>query len=121
MSSHTARGAPPFAATPPADRTIPPRRPALPSRRPPSSASREPRVRRQESALMSAAIRLASGCVLALALTAAAAAQAPTPDQQAEMALAAGRKAYNDGNPPFAAEKFREFLQKFGGHKDAQA
>ena len=70
---------------------------------------------------MSAPIRLGSGCVLVLALAAAAAAQGPTPDQQAEMALTAARKAYNDGNPPFAAEKFREFLQKFGGHKDAQA
>lgn len=45
----------------------------------------------------------------------------PTPDQQAEMLLTAGRKAYNDGNPQFAADRFREFLQKFGGHKDANA
>src|SRR5262249_19213459 len=42
-------------------------------------------------------------------------------DQQAEMLLAAGRKAYNDGNPTFATEKFREFTQKFGGHKEVQA
>jgi tetratricopeptide (TPR) repeat protein len=65
--------------------------------------------------------RLLSGLALALALAAVASAQAPTPDQQAEMLLAAGRKAYNDGNPTFAAEKFREFVQKFGGHKDVQA
>lgn len=45
----------------------------------------------------------------------------PTPDQQAMMLLDAGRKAYNDGNYPFAADRFREFLTKFGGHKDAHA
>jgi len=45
----------------------------------------------------------------------------PTPDQQAAMLLDAGRKAYNDGNFPFAADRFREFLTKFGGHKDAHA
>ncbi|MDB5309996.1 MAG: TPR-domain containing protein [Gemmataceae bacterium] len=50
-----------------------------------------------------------------------AAAQQPTPDQQAAMLLAAGQKGYNDANPQFAADRFREFLQKFGGHKDANA
>src|SRR5439155_20320355 len=45
----------------------------------------------------------------------------PTPDEQAQQLLTAGRKAYNDANPTFAAEKFREFLQKFGGHSDANA
>src|SRR5438067_1448876 len=65
--------------------------------------------------------RLAPGFALALALASAASAQPPTPDQQAAVLLAAGRKAYNDGNPTFAAEKFREFLQKFGGHADANA
>lgn len=49
------------------------------------------------------------------------AAAQPTPDQQAAMLLAAGRKAYNDANYPFAADRFREFLAKFGGHKDAHA
>ncbi|HJZ54121.1 MAG TPA: tetratricopeptide repeat protein [Gemmataceae bacterium] len=58
---------------------------------------------------------------IALALAASSPAFAQTPDQQAEMLLGAARKAYNDGNPQFAAEKFREFLQKFGGHKDANA
>ena len=42
----------------------------------------------------------------------------PTPDQQAEAILNAGRKAYNDGNPQFAAEKFNELLTKFGGSID---
>src|SRR5580658_8176290 len=45
----------------------------------------------------------------------------PTADQQAEMLLNAGRKAYADANPQFAADRFREFLGKFGGHKDANA
>src|SRR5262249_14537351 len=44
-----------------------------------------------------------------------------TPDQQADMLLAAARRAYNDKNFPFAAERFREFLTKFGNHKDANA
>jgi tetratricopeptide (TPR) repeat protein len=65
--------------------------------------------------------------VFAFALTLAAvladrpAVAQPTPDQQAAMFLEAGRKAYNDGNYPFAADRFREFLSKFGGHKDANA
>jgi TolA-binding protein len=59
--------------------------------------------------------------VAGIALTAPRASAQPTPDQQAAMILAAGQKAYNDANYPFAAERFREFLQKFGGHKDANA
>lgn len=69
-------------------------------------------------------IRLAAATFLTalLGLTAATtAAQPPTPDQQAEMLLAAGRKAYNEGNPAFAADRFRELLTKFGGYKDVQA
>src|SRR5262252_6930012 len=45
----------------------------------------------------------------------------PTADEQAAEILNAGRKAYADANPQFAAEKFREFLTKFGAHKDANA
>lgn len=52
---------------------------------------------------------------LALTLTPAAAAQVP-PDQQADMILASARKAYAERNYPFAADRFREFIQKFGGH-----
>ena len=71
---------------------------------------------------MTAPSRTLPGLVLASALLAGpAAGQPPTPDQQAEMLLAAGRKAYTDHNPQFAAEKFREFLGKYGGHKDANA
>jgi TolA-binding protein len=42
-----------------------------------------------------------------------------TPDQMAAMLLNGARKAYNEKNYPFAATQFRDFLQKFGGHKDA--
>src|SRR5215471_6243734 len=44
-----------------------------------------------------------------------------TPDQAADMLLTSARKAYNERNHPFAVNKFREFLGKFGGHKDAPA
>jgi TolA-binding protein len=44
-----------------------------------------------------------------------------TADQQADMLLQSGRKAYNEKNYAFAATRFREFLTKFGGHKDAPA
>jgi TolA-binding protein len=42
-----------------------------------------------------------------------------TQDQQAEMLLNSARKAYNERNYGFATMKFREFLGKFGNHKDA--
>jgi TolA-binding protein len=42
-----------------------------------------------------------------------------TPDQMAEMILNSARKGYNEKNYPFAVMRFREFLAKFGGHKDA--
>lgn len=42
-----------------------------------------------------------------------------TPDQMAQMTLDSARKAYNEKNYPFAVARFREFIQKFGGHKDA--
>jgi TolA-binding protein len=48
-------------------------------------------------------------------------AQAPTAEQEAEQLLNVARKAYVDGNPQFAAEQFRNFLNKFGGHKKASA
>jgi TolA-binding protein len=43
------------------------------------------------------------------------------PDQQANMLLGAARRAYNEKNYLFAADRFREFLQKFGGHREAPA
>ncbi len=45
----------------------------------------------------------------------------PTADQQAEALLSTARKADRDANPKFAAERYREFLSKYGAHKDAHA
>jgi TolA-binding protein len=59
--------------------------------------------------------------LLFAALSFGVASAQPTPDQQAEALLNAGRKAYNENNPQFAAEKFTELLTKFGGYKDANA
>src|SRR5262245_58301815 len=39
-----------------------------------------------------------------------------SPDEKAAVLLTTARAAFNDGNFPFAAEKFREFVQQFGGH-----
>jgi TolA-binding protein len=47
-------------------------------------------------------------------------AQVPA-DQAAEMLLNSARKAYNEQNYPFAAARFTEFLQKFGGHPQANS
>ncbi len=55
----------------------------------------------------------------ALLLTASLPAQAPA--DPAAMLLGSARRAYNEKNYPFAAARFREFLQKFGGHPDANA
>ena len=43
------------------------------------------------------------------------------PDDVAAMTLNAGRRALNEKNHDAAAERFREFLKTFGGHKDAPA
>ena len=61
-----------------------------------------------------------SAALLLVALSLAVADAQPTPDQQAEALLNAGRKGYNEGNPQFAAERFTELLTKFGGSKHAQ-
>jgi TolA-binding protein len=45
----------------------------------------------------------------------------PTPDQAAALVLTSARKAYNDKQYTIAATRFREFLAKYGGHKDAPA
>jgi TolA-binding protein len=47
-------------------------------------------------------------------------AQVPA-DQAADMLLGSARRAYNEKNYPFAADRFREFLAKHGGHKEANA
>src|SRR5581483_3836717 len=57
---------------------------------------------------------------VALAVLPAALAQPPMPpDKQAEVALAAGQRAYNDGNLPVAAQKFQEVVQKFANTPSA--
>lgn len=57
---------------------------------------------------------------LALLLTAAAPARAQmSSDEQAALLLNSGKRAYNEKNYPFAADRFREFVNRFGGHRDA--
>ncbi len=43
------------------------------------------------------------------------------PEQAAGMVLDSARRAYNEKNYPFAAERFREFLSKYGKHKEANS
>ena len=43
-----------------------------------------------------------------------------SPDDQAAVALNAGRRAYNDRNYPAAIGAFREFVQKFPNQADAR-
>ncbi len=43
------------------------------------------------------------------------------PEQQAEVALVAAQKAYNEGNFPFAAQRYTEIIQKFGNTRSAVA
>ena len=63
--------------------------------------------------------RLRGAAALAVVSLAAGLASAQqNADQQAEMLLNTARKAYADANYPFAAEKFREFLGKYGNHKE---
>lgn len=42
-----------------------------------------------------------------------------TADEQAAQLLDAARRAHNEGNLPFAIDRFKQFLQQYGGHKDA--
>ena len=56
-----------------------------------------------------------------LALSAVAPVLGQTPDQVAETLLSSARKGYNEKQFSFAQARFKEFLQKFGGHKDASA
>ncbi len=43
------------------------------------------------------------------------------PDKAADMLLTSAQKGFNERNYPFAAQRFKEFLAKFGGHKNAPA
>ena len=52
-------------------------------------------------------------CMLCLAFV------QPTADEAAKTLLDSARRAYEARQYPFAAARFREFLQKFGGHRSA--
>ncbi len=41
-----------------------------------------------------------------------------TPEQMAEMTLNSAKKAYNEKQYPVAVQRYREYLAKFGNHKD---
>jgi TolA-binding protein len=71
---------------------------------------------------LAAAVRFALLAVVVLAGIGGGRVQAQlTQDQMADLLLNSARKAFNEKNYPFAAKAFREFTQKFGGHKDAVA
>lgn len=55
----------------------------------------------------------------AFALTADRVAAQVKDDQAAAMLLNSARKAFNEKNYPFAAARFREFISRFGGRKEA--
>jgi cellulose synthase operon protein C len=58
--------------------------------------------------------------VLSVVVGTAPLAAQPGP-QAADMLLNSARRAYNEKNYPFAADRFREFLAKFGSHKEVPA
>jgi TolA-binding protein len=62
---------------------------------------------------------LAGAALAASLLTAAPLAAQVNQEQAAAVLLGSARKAYNERNYPFAVGRFREFLQRFGGHKEA--
>jgi TolA-binding protein len=61
--------------------------------------------------------RLAWACLLLALMPVPHAAAQLSQDQAAELVLNSARKAYNEKNHAFAAARFREFLNRFGGHK----
>ncbi len=70
-------------------------------------------------------VRLAAwllALVASIGVPAAVRAQQPlTPEEQAAMVLASARRTYQEGNYPAAIDRFKEFIAKYGGHKDAAA
>ena len=62
-------------------------------------------------------IRLLAAGILFLSLVNSVPAQTPA-DKAADMLLNSARLAYNQKNYPFAADRFREFLSKYGQHKE---
>ncbi len=69
----------------------------------------------------SAALRMPAFAAALFLWTAALGAQTVSPDQAADMLLTSAKTAYNAKDYAFAAGRFREFLGKFGNHKDAPA
>lgn len=66
-----------------------------------------------------AGVRRATTLALAIGLLGAVAATAQvTPDQMAQMILDSAKKAYNEKTYPVAVQRYREYLAKFGNHKD---
>jgi TolA-binding protein len=75
-------------------------------------------------AIMSARTRLLAVlvlCPLSMALCPSRGAAQVAPDQAADMLLTSARRAYNEKNYPFAAQRFKEFLDKYGNHKEANS
>jgi TolA-binding protein len=67
---------------------------------------------------------LASKAGFALAFLIATTAWAPAqlkPDQAADMLLGSARRGYNEKNYAFARDRFREFISKYGNHKEVNA
>lgn len=66
--------------------------------------------------------RLWSGLGVLLFLLAGSPARGQLPaDLAADLLLTSGRRAYNDRNYPFAIQRFRDFLGRFGNHPKAPA
>jgi TolA-binding protein len=65
-------------------------------------------------------IRFVFTAVCLLAFGGSLAGQTPQ-DQAAQMLLDSARRAHNEKNYAFARDRFREFLQKYGGHKEANS
>jgi TolA-binding protein len=61
------------------------------------------------------------GISFAALLTVAPLAAQVKPEQAADALLSSARRAYNEKNHSFARDRFREFLQKHGNHKEANA
>jgi TolA-binding protein len=76
----------------------------------------------REPPIMMKAKRFHAAWSLAVFLASAMQAElvAQTPPAE-EMLLGAARRAYNEKNYPFAADRFREFLTKYGGHKEVNS
>ena len=66
-------------------------------------------------------LRPAALAAIASFATPAFAQQPMPPEQQAEVALLAARKTYNDGNLPAASQQFQQLLQKFPNVPQANA